>query len=84
MDDIASSKLHLKVVGLALVRELKRLDQMKMQNEVTLSGGMASINQRHQKDKEAEGAVDLIHDEDEGRYFWTELLLHFFVYLMVL
>ena len=69
MDDIASSKLHLKVVGLALVRELKHLDQMKTPNEVTLSGDMASINQRHQKDREAEGAVDLIHDEDEGHYF---------------
>ena len=68
MDDIASSKLHLKVVGLALVHELKSLDRMKPQNEVTLSGDMASINQRHQKDREAEGAVDLIHDEDGGRY----------------
>ena len=69
MDDIASAKLHLKDVGLVLVHEPKLLGRTKTQNEVTLSGDMVSIDQRRPKDREAEGAVGLIHDEDEGRYF---------------
>ena len=40
-----------------------------VQNGVKLSDDMASIGQKHPKDREGEEAVDLIHDEGGGHYF---------------
>ena len=63
MGDIASSKLHLKVVGPVLVHELQYLDRMKVQKEAIVFGDTVAKDLMHPMDKVAEEAVDSICDE---------------------